>query len=103
MITDKENVTLIGQSGAEFDSLQISSIDYVNSEIGQEVDLADSTLTVKGGNLIEGKSNFVIGQIVGNWNAPTGKLSGNSFSGTTDATNDIGEIESRCTVTGIPQ
>ena len=33
----------------------------------------------------------------------TGELSGNSFSGTTDATGDIGEIESRCTVTGIPQ
>ena len=51
VITDKENVTLIGQPGAEFGSLQISSIDYVNSEIGQEVDLADSTLTVKGFNV----------------------------------------------------
>ena len=51
VITDKENVTLIGQSGAEFGSLQISSIDYVNSGIGQEVDLADSTLTVKGFNV----------------------------------------------------
>ena len=60
-------------------------------------------VTVKGENLIEGKSDFVIGKIVGNWNAPTGKLSGNSFSGTTDATNDIGKTESGCTVTGIPQ
>ena len=48
VITDKENVTLIGKSGAKFDSLQISSIDYVNSSIGQEVDLDNSTLTVKG-------------------------------------------------------
>ena len=48
VITDKENVTLIGMTGAKFDSLQISSIDYVNSNIGQEVDLDNSTLTVKG-------------------------------------------------------
>ena len=48
VITDKENVTLIGKSGAKFDSLQISSIDYVNSSIGQVVDLDNSTLTVKG-------------------------------------------------------
>ena len=48
VITDQENVTLIGKAGAAFDSLQISSIDYVNDEIGQVVDLANSTLTVKG-------------------------------------------------------
>ncbi len=48
VITDKENVTLIGMTGAKFDSLQISSIDYVNSSIEQEVDLDNSTLTVKG-------------------------------------------------------
>ena len=48
VITDKENVTLIGKTGAKFDSLQISSIDYVNPSIGQEVDLDISTLTVKG-------------------------------------------------------
>ena len=41
-------MTLIGQPGAEFDSLQISSIDYVNSEHNQAVDLDNSTLTVKG-------------------------------------------------------
>lgn len=51
VITDKENVTLIGQPGAEFDSLQISSIDYVNSEHNQVVDLGNSTLTVKGFNV----------------------------------------------------
>lgn len=48
VITDKENVTLIGKTGAKFDSLQISSIDYVNPSISQEVDLDNSTLTVKG-------------------------------------------------------
>ena len=48
VITDKENVTLIGKTGAKFDSLQISSIDYVNPSIDQEVDLDNSTLTVKG-------------------------------------------------------
>ena len=48
VITDKENVTLIGKTGAKFDSLQVSSIDYVNSAIGQVIDLDNSTLTVKG-------------------------------------------------------
>lgn len=48
VMTDKENITLIAESGAKFDSLQISSIDYVNSGIGQKVDLGNSTLTVKG-------------------------------------------------------
>ena len=48
VMTDKENITLIAESGAKFDSLQISSIDYVNPGIGQAVDLDNSTLTVKG-------------------------------------------------------
>lgn len=48
VMTDKDNITLIAESGAKFDSLQISSIDYVSPEIGQEVDLDNSTLTVKG-------------------------------------------------------
>ena len=48
VIYDRENVTLIGKTGAKFDSLKISSIDYVNSSIGQKVDLDSSTLTVKG-------------------------------------------------------
>ena len=56
-------------------------------------------VTVKGENLVAGKNNFVIGKIVGNWNATTGECSGNRFTGTTDATEDIGEIESRCIVT----
>ena len=63
-------------------------------------------VTVKGENLVAGKNNFVIGKIVGNWNATTGECSSNTFTaGTTDATGDIGEIESRCivTVNGVTQ
>ena len=62
-------------------------------------------VTVKGEDLVAGKNNFVIGKIVGNWNATTGECSNNKFSGTTDATGDIGEIESRCivTVNGVTQ
>ena len=66
VITDKENVTLIGKTGARFDSLQISSIDYVNSSIGQEVDLDNSTLTVKGFDvaktlmIVEADKNVVV-------------------------------------------
>lgn len=48
VMTDKENIALIAESGAKFDSLQISSIDYVNEEHNQVVDLANSTLSVKG-------------------------------------------------------
>ena len=62
-------------------------------------------VTVKGENLVAGKNNFVIGKIVGNWNATIGECSSNTFSGTTDAAEDIGEIESRCivTVNGVTQ
>ena len=63
-------------------------------------------VAVKGENLVAGKNNFVIGKIVGNWNATTGECSSNTFTaGTTDATGDIGEIESRCivTVNGVTQ
>ena len=60
-----------------------------------------TNVTVKGENLITGKSNFVIGKIVGNWNATVGTCKENTFSGTTDATGDIGEIETR--VTGLEQ
>lgn len=57
-------------------------------------------VTVKGEKLVEGKAKFVIGKIVGNWNATTGECSSNTFTaGTTDAAEDIGEIESRCIVT----
>ena len=59
--------------------------------------LAD--VTVKGENLIPGKSSFVIGKIVGNWNATVGTCKDNYLDGVTGATNNIGEIETRCTVT----
>lgn len=64
-----------------------------------------TNVAVKGENLVAGKNNFVIGKIVGNWNATTGECSGNRFTGTTVATEDIGEIESRCivTVNGVTQ
>lgn len=58
-------------------------------------------VTVKGENLVAGKNNFVIGKIVGNWNATVGECSGNTFSGTTVATGDIGKIESGRTVNGV--
>ena len=64
-----------------------------------------TNVAVKGENLVADKTNFVIGKIVGNWNATVGECSGNRFTGTTVATEDIGEIESRCivTVNGVTQ
>ena len=56
-------------------------------------------VTVKGENLISGKDNFVIGKIVGNWNATVGTCNENTFSGTIDTTENIGEVESGCNVT----
>ena len=56
-----------------------------------------TNVTVKGENMIAGKSDFVIGKIVGNWNATVGTCKENTFSGTTVATNNIGEVEARCT------
>ena len=61
-----------------------------------------TNVTVNGENLIEGKQDFVIGKIVGNWNATVGTCKGNTFSGTTVATNNIGEVEARCTA-GLTQ
>ena len=55
-----------------------------------------TNVTVKGENRITGKSNFVIGKIVGNWNATVGTCKENTFFGTTVATNNIGEVEARC-------
>ena len=56
-------------------------------------------VTVKGENRISGKDNFVIGKIVGNWDATVGTCNENTFSGTIDTTENIGEVESRCNVT----
>ena len=61
-----------------------------------------TNVTVNGDNLIAGKNNFVIGKIVGNWNATVGTCKENTFSGTTVATNNIGEVEARCTA-GLTQ
>ncbi|MBU5458742.1 S-layer homology domain-containing protein [Oscillibacter sp. MSJ-31] len=55
-----------------------------------------TNVAVKAENVLTGKT-AVIGKIVGNWDATIGECSDNTFSGTTDATGDIGEIESRCT------
>ena len=62
------------------------------------IDNALTGVTVKGENLVEGKTGFVIGKVVGNWNATTGNCYSNSFDGTINLTDEIGEIESRCTV-----
>ena len=57
-----------------------------------------TNVTVNGDNLIAGKNNFVIGKIVGNWNATVGTCNKNTFTGgTTTATANIGEVENRCT------
>ena len=57
-----------------------------------------TNLTVKAENVLTGKT-AVIGKIVGNWNATVGTCNNNTFSGTTTATDNIGEVENRCTVT----
>ena len=60
-------------------------------------------VTVKGENIWAGKegNGFILGKIVGNWNAIKGVCKENTFTGTTDATGYIGEIETR--VTGLEQ
>ena len=61
-------------------------------------------VTVKGEDLVEGKTGFVIGKVVGNWNATTGNCYSNSFDGTINLTDEIGKIEeSRCTVNRAEQ
>ena len=53
-----------------------------------------TNVTVKGENLIEGKGAFVIGQVVGNWNARSGgECKGNVLTNVTGAENPIGEVE----------
>ena len=56
-------------------------------------------VTVKGENIWAGKeeNGFILGKIVGNWNAIKGVCKENTFAGTTDVTRDIGEIETRVT------
>ena len=77
-------------------------VGYICNNNDQRTYVTGNTLTgvtVEGKNLIGGKSAFVIGKIVGNWNATVGTCNNNTFSGTTTATGNIGEVESRCTVT----
>ena len=103
VITDQENVTLIGKTGANFDSLQISSIDYVNSSIGQEVDLGNSKLTVKGFKVtktlmvVEADKNVVLegntaAQITvkANLSSQSIQVNGNTLTGGADAANGYG-------------
>ena len=80
-------------------------VGYICNNNDQHTYVTGNTLTgvtVEGKNLIDGKSAFVIGKIVGNWNATVGTCDNNTFSGTTTATDNIGEIESRA-VAGLTQ
>ena len=103
VITDKENVTLIGKTGAKFDSLQISSIDYVNPSIGQEVDLDNSTLTVKGFEvaktlmIVEADKNVVVEDntaaqitVKANLNSQSIAVNNNIITGGANAANGYG-------------
>ena len=71
---------------------------YVCRENGNVLNIRNNTLTnvtVKGENLISGKSNYVIGQVVGNWNARSGgECKGNTVTNVTGATTAIGKVES---------
>ena len=91
-----ENCTVIGRYKVG------GVVGYICNSNDVETFVTGNTLdgvTVKGENLISGKTDFVIGKIVGNWNATVGTCNNNTFSGTTTATENIGEVESRCTVT----
>ena len=75
-----------------------NSNDYPTSVTGNTL----TDVTVKGENLVAGKDHFVIGKIVGNWDATVGACKNNNFDGTTTATDNIGEVESRC-IAGLEQ
>ena len=70
---------------------------YVCREDGKERIINNNKLTnvtVKGENRIEGKQAFVIGQVVGNWNAFSGgECKGNVLTNVTGAENPIGKVE----------
>ena len=70
---------------------------YVCREDGEKRIINNNKLTnvtVKGENLIEDKWAFVIGQVVGNWNARSGgECKGNVLTNVTGAENPIGEVE----------
>ena len=95
-----ENTTVSGQYKVG------GLVGYVCSDdAGQFRTITGNTLsgvTVKGETLWSGKSDYVLGKIVGNWNAAVGRCADNSFSGTTDAVGDIGKIESGCKADATP-
>ncbi len=70
---------------------------YVCREDGEKRIINNNKLTnvtVNGENLIAGKSDFVIGKIVGNWNARSGgECKGNVLTNVTGAENPIGKVE----------
>ncbi len=70
---------------------------YVCRENGNVLNIRNNTLTnvtVKGENLISGKSDYVIGQVVGNWNAFNGgECKGNTITNVTGATTVIGKVQ----------
>ena len=74
---------------------------YVCREDGQKRIINNNSLknvTLKGANLISGKSDYVIGQVVGNWNARSGgECKGNIITNVTGAANAIGKVESDVT------
>ena len=55
-----------------------------------------TNVTVKGENIWSGKENdgFKLGKIVGNWCVPNGTCKNNTFTGTTEATGNIGQKNS---------
>ena len=71
---------------------------YVCRESGNELTFSNNTLidvTVKGENLISGKSDYVIGQAIGNWNARSGgSVNNTTVTRVTGAEYLIGKIES---------
>ena len=76
---------------------------YVCRENGNVLNIRNNTLknvTVKGENLISGKDDYVIGQVVGNWNARSGgECKDNTVTNVTGATTAIGKIQPDVTVT----
>ena len=70
---------------------------YVCREDGEKRIINNNKLTnvtVNGENRIEGKQAFVIGQVVGNWNASFGgECKGNVLTNVTGAENPIGKVE----------
>ena len=71
---------------------------YVCREDGQKRIIRNNTLrnvTLKGEDLISGKSDFVIGQAIGNWNARSGgSIDVTTIENVTGADSLIGKIES---------